>query len=116
MNTKRRGSLGESLGVDYLQKKGYRILQQNYRFERGEIDIVAEDGEVLVFVEVKARTSAEYGDPIEAVTPAKQSQIRKVANGYLYEHEIEDRECRFDVVAIRFQKGKAEIEHYISAF
>ena len=116
MNKKRRGSLGEKLAIDFLQKKGYRILQQNYRYERCEIDIIAENGDVLVFVEVKARTSAMYGEPVEAVTESKQNKIRKVAEGYLTEHEIQDTSCRFDIIAIKFLNGKTDIEHIEEAF
>ncbi len=116
MNKRRRGSQGETIAVDYLIKKNYRVLEQNYRFERGEIDIIAYDGDILVFIEVKARSSTAYGEPIEAVTRSKQKQIRKVAEGYLLEHSIEDTSCRFDVITILLNKGNPEIEHYIDAF
>lgn len=92
------------------------IRQRNYRFERGEVDIVADDGEELVFVEVKARRSKSYGEPEEAVDEKKQAQLRRVAEGYLFEHEIEGRACRFDVVAIFFHNGRAHINHFKSAF
>ena len=92
------------------------ILQRNYRFERGEIDIIAEDGEELVFVEVKARRTKAFGEPEDSVTTQKQEQIQRVAEGYLFEHAISDRACRFDVVAIFFRNGKAEINHLKNAF
>lgn len=113
---KQRGAVGESLAAQFLQRGGMKILHRNYRFERGEIDIVAEDGEELVFVEVKARRSKSYGEPEEAVTEQKQEQLRKVADGYLFEHGIEGRACRFDVVAIFFHNGKADINHFKNAF
>ncbi|MBI3189040.1 MAG: YraN family protein [Ignavibacteriales bacterium] len=116
MNRRRQGALGEALAVEYLKKKGYRILRQNYRYKRDEIDIIAQEKEVLVFVEVKARRSTEFGEPIEAVTESKQKTIRAVADGYLTEHEIEDTECRFDVISILYKNGKPEIEHFIEAF
>ena len=112
----KKGTIGENLAVDYLEKKGYRILQRNYRFEHGEIDIVAEDGNVLVFVEVKARLSKEFGEPEDAVTPRKREKIRSTANGYLFENNIDEKECRFDVVAIDYQKNKTEIRHIEDAF
>jgi putative endonuclease len=93
-----------------------KILCRNYRFERGEIDVVAEDGRELVFVEVKTRRTKSYGEPEEAVNAKKQAQLRKVAEGYLFEHRIDDRPCRFDVVAIFFHNGKAEIKHFKNAF
>ena len=116
LKAQRTGTAGEDLVVDFLQKKGYRILQRNYRFEHGEIDIVAEDGNVLVFVEVKARRSKEYGEPEDAVTPRKREKIRSTANGYLFENKIDDKECRFDVIAIDYQQNKTEIRHLIDAF
>ncbi|TAK61838.1 MAG: YraN family protein [Bacteroidetes bacterium] len=116
MNKRRRGSQGERIAVDFLEKKGYRVLQQNYRYERGEIDIIANDGDILVFIEVKTRRTTQFGEPIEAVTESKQKQIRKVADGYLFEHEVEDTKCRFDVVSILLTNGNPEIEHYIDAF
>lgn len=111
-----KGTIGEDLAVDYLEKKGYRILQRNYRFEHGEIDIIAEDGNVLVFVEVKARRSIEFGEPEDAVTPRKREKIRSTANGYLFENNIDDKECRFDVIAIDYQGDKTEIRQLKDAF
>ncbi len=116
MNTRQRGKLGEDTAVDYLEKKGYRILQRNYRFDRGEIDIVAEDQGQLVFIEVKARRSTLYGEPEEAVTEAKCKQLWKVAEGYLHEHNLEDSNYRFDVVAIEYQNNVPVIRHLIDAF
>ncbi len=112
----KKGTIGEDLAVDFLQKKGYRILQRNYRFEHGEIDIVAEDGNALVFVEVKARRSKQFGEPEDAITPQKCEKIRATADGYLFENNIDDKECRFDVIAIDYQGDKTEIRHIIDAF
>lgn len=111
-----RGTLGEELAVEYLIEKGYQILDRNFRFERGEIDIVAEEKGVLVFVEVKTRHSKSVGDPEDAVTIAKRDKIRKVAEGYLFEHHVEDRECRFDVVAIERESPQVHIRHIENAF
>lgn len=116
MNKRRHGNIGEQIAVDYLVKKQYRILQRNYRFEHGEIDIIADDHGVLVFVEVKARRSKQYGDPEDAVTPSKRKQIRKTADGYLFENNIDDRECRFDVIAIEYDGGNSTIRHLEDAF
>jgi putative endonuclease len=95
------GKEGEKAAVKFLKKKGYRIIEKNYRNKTGEIDIVAEQDEVLVFVEVKSRTDAEYGEPLEAVTPHKQRKIGQVARGFMTQHRIESRDCRFDVVGIK---------------
>ena len=116
LNKRQRGNAGEDLAVDFLAKKGYRILERNYRFERGEIDIIAEDDDMLVFVEVKARRSKEYGAPEDAVTAGKQDQIRKTADGYLFEKNIDDRSCRFDIVAIDLGMKEPGIRHIEDAF
>ena len=113
---KQRGAEGEALAARFLEQQGMRVLQRNYRYERGEIDIIVEDGEELVFVEVKARRTKSFGEPEDSVTPQKQDQIRSVAEGYLLEHGIQNTACRFDVVAIFFHHGKAEINHLRNAF
>ncbi|MBM4168590.1 MAG: YraN family protein [Ignavibacteria bacterium] len=113
---KQRGNRGEDLALDYLRSRGYHVLARNYRFERGEIDLIAEDGEVIVFVEVKTRRSMKYGQPEHSVTLRKQNQIRKVAEGYLHEHEMRNRPCRFDVLAITMTYHDPTIIHYRNAF
>jgi putative endonuclease len=114
---KQLGDLGEELAVKYLAKKGYLILERNYRYERGEIDIIAKDEDILVFIEVKTRENLEYGYPEESVTKGKQKQIRKVAEAYLWEKDIKGQECRLDVISILFEgKGKPIINHIENAF
>jgi len=98
------GSQGEELAAGHLRKLGYRILCRNYRCRQGEIDIVAEEGAVLVFVEVKARGGASFGDPLEAVTPRKRGQIARAAMRYLAENDGHDRPARFDVVGVMIQE------------
>ena len=115
-DTKTGGKEGELLAMSHLRKAGFEIVEMNYRFGHGEIDIIARDGEVLVFCEVKMRKSDEFGLPEYAITPKKQQQIRRVARGYLFEHEIKEQDCRFDVVAIRMQGGKHLINHIRNAF
>ncbi|HUN65692.1 MAG TPA: YraN family protein [Bacteroidota bacterium] len=110
------GRKGETIAVDYLRKKGYRIVGQNYRFGRGEIDIVALLEGTLVFVEVKTRRTARFGAPEEAVTPKKQNQIRKTAEGYLFEHDLDDQSCRFDVIAVSSRRGTTSVTHLENAF
>ncbi len=113
------GKEGEKAAVRFLKKKGYRIIEKNYRNKSGEIDIIAEQDQVLVFVEVKSRADAEYGDPLEAVTPYKQRKIGQVARGFMAQHRIEDRSCRFDVVGIRGnprEKKTWEVELVQDAF
>jgi putative endonuclease len=116
MNRRAEGARGEDLAAAYLEKNGYQIIERNYRFERGEIDLIARDGDELVFIEVKARRSSAFGSPLEAVTPQKEEQIKKVAEGYLYEHQIENQACRFDVVAIAYEGGRPDIQVLRDAF
>ena len=94
------GKTGESLAVEELERRGYAIVARRYRTKYGEIDIVAEDGETLVFVEVKARASAEFGTAAEAVTRRKQRRLVRMARDYVTKARDANRPCRFDVVAI----------------
>ncbi|MGD1009940.1 MAG: YraN family protein [Candidatus Aminicenantales bacterium] len=111
------GRTGEAMALKYLRRKRYRIVETSFRLFRGEIDIIARDGNTLVFVEVKTRTSGAYGRPEEAVTPAKQRQIRKVAQGYLFKRRLGDVPCRFDVIAISQNDGPGyAIDHFADAF
>ncbi len=106
--TKKRKSLGktgEDLAMEYLKKSGCLILEQNYRVRMGEIDLIVKDSGTLVFVEVKTRSDSTYGSPFDAVTPAKQRQLSKVALFYLGRHDMLDRPARFDVVSVRVKKG-----------
>ncbi len=114
--TKEKGNEGEALAAQHLKGLGMEILEMNYHYGHGEIDIIAKDGETLVFCEVKSRKSDAYGDPEYAVTPKKQQQVRRIAKAYLYEHEIEEHLCRFDVVAIRLYTRTPEINYIKNAF
>ena len=97
-NKRRIGSEYEQRAEQYLMEKGYRILERNFRNRMGEIDIIASQKGVLVFCEVKYRTSSAFGSPLEAVDWRKQNQIRKVAQFYLMCHgRSEWTPCRFDV-------------------
>lgn len=99
------GSYGEEIAASYLKKQGYRILEQNYRKRYGEIDIIAEDGEDIVFVEVKTRKSDLFGSPFEAVDTRKQHRMSRVALAYLHSRKMSDRSARFDVVAVMVRAG-----------
>ncbi|MEI7812885.1 MAG: YraN family protein [Ignavibacteria bacterium] len=112
------GHEGEDLACQFLIDKGLEILERNYHFhKRGEIDIVAREKETLVFVEVKFRKSMNYGSPEEAITKNKMSQVRKLAQAYLFDKGIYGAGCRFDVVAIQQKEGiEPEIRYYPNAF
>lgn len=110
------GKEGEKIAVSFLQKKGFRVLETNWRVEHWEIDIIAEDGKERVFVEVKTRFSDVFGDPIEAITLQKQKHLINAANLYVLQEDYEG-SLRFDVVSIFLQKGHAPvIEHIEDAF
>ena len=94
------GIVGEDLAVDVLAGRGYAILERRYRTGHGEIDIIALDGETLVFVEVRAKATAECGTAAESVTRDKQRRVVRMAAAYLARHNLVDPQCRFDVVAI----------------
>jgi putative endonuclease len=96
----RSGSDAERRAAEYLETLGYRILQRNYRCPRGEIDLVAEEGQTLVFVEVRMRTAARYGEAIETITMTKLQRILLTARHWLVKNQAEHRECRFDVVTV----------------
>lgn len=110
------GSWGEQLAAEFLQKQGYKIVERNVRSDHGEIDLLARNGDVLVFVEVKARSSAEYGNPEEAVTAAKQQHMVDSALDYLQAHPQFDGDWRIDVISVTRVPGKApEILHFENA-
>ncbi len=109
------GKKGEELAVDFLTKLGYIIIETNWQEKKYEIDIIARDKNELVFVEVKTRSTSYFGNPAEAVTPAKQNHLVEGANYYIEKHEI-DLECRFDVIAIVLNTNQQKIEHFKEAF
>jgi putative endonuclease len=119
MNSKELGKAGEEIAVQFLKEKRFEIIEQNYRYSHGEIDIIARDPEdgFTAFIEVKTRQNLDYGEPEYAITKTKQLQIKKIAELYLYEKGIEELDCRFDVIAILLQdKNNPSINHYVNAF
>jgi|TARA_B100000959_G_scaffold183119_1_gene191430 putative endonuclease len=110
------GKQGEKVAANYLKKNGYKILDRNYHCKFGEIDIIALEGDILTFIEIKTRSSREHIPPEFAVTKHKQSKIKRSACHYLGKHCIENRDCRFDIVAITMEKGKKDIVLYKNAF
>lgn len=111
------GKEGEEIAVNFLKLKGFEILERNYHFGHGEIDIVAKDKNDLVFVEVKTRINLELGEPEYAVNQKKINQIKKMAELYLFDKEIEEVSCRFDVIAVLLNdKKNPKITHYENAF
>lgn len=109
------GKTSEIIATNYLKKKGYKIIKTNYKNKIGEIDIIARDKNYIVFVEVKARMSRAFGDPLEAINEEKQYKIRSVASLYLMKNKLTEANCRFDAVAILGEKDE-EIRHIENAF
>jgi putative endonuclease len=116
MQKKELGKKGEEIAIRFLKKKGYRILEKNYVCKMGEMDIIAREKDTLAFIEVKTRTTTEFGPPQLAVTSSKQRQLSKVALNYLKEKKLEDVKARFDVVAILLVQKGEEIELIKDAF
>lgn len=113
------GAYGERLAAELLREKGYRIVRSNWRCRTGELDLIAEDGAVLVFVEVRTRRlTGTFGTPEESVNVRKQRQIRETANMYLYACNAFERKLRFDVVAVYLDADGAlvRMEHIQEAF
>ncbi len=110
------GKEGEDRAVGFLLKKGYRIIERNFRFGHGEIDIVAEDGATLVFVEVKSRRSKSFGEAEEQISMHKRKHLRRVAEGYIFKHNIDGIACRFDVIGVQYVGKETEIRHLENAF
>ena len=109
------GKRSEIIASDFLKKKGYKIIELNYKNKIGEIDIIAQDGEYLVFVEVKARFTQGFGNPLEAINLKKQQKIRNVASIYLMQKKKLEKHVRFDAISI-IGIEKPEIDHIIDAF
>jgi putative endonuclease len=110
------GELGETLACDELRRRGYAILERRYRTRYGEIDIVARHGDVLVFVEVKARVGVAFGTGAEAVTGYKQRRVARMAADFLARRRLQDRPCRFDVVSVAVGEEQPRIEVFPGAF
>ena len=109
------GEKGERLALEYLLKRGYTLRAKNYQAGHREIDLILEDREgVIVFVEVKARSSLRYGLPREAVGRATQNLVREAAQSYLLEQGLHDRYVRFDVTEVYLSENR--IEHIVNAF
>ena len=111
-----KGDVGEAMAESYLTNNGFRILQRNYYYDRGEIDLVAEDGDVLVFVEVKTRYSNRGATAEESITPEKERFLKRTAEGYVMENKIGKKVCRFDLVAVEWKDQRPVIRHLKDIF
>ena len=114
--TKILGNAGENFAAKYLEERGYKIIAQNYRVRSAEIDIIAELGEEIIFVEVKTRSNTRRGLPAEAVNLRKQKRIIQAASVFLQDEIYFDRACRFDVIEVYSDGTKFKIRHIENAF
>jgi putative endonuclease len=118
LTRKQLGTEGEKEALKFLERKGYKIVEKNFRSSFGEIDIIMKHGEELVFIEVRSRTDNSFGEPYETVNIKKQNKLYKLAEHYLNLKELQDMPCRFDVISlILTHDGSVRtIEHIENAF
>lgn len=115
-NNREFGSWGEKKAAQYLLKKGFRIVERNFRLRQGEIDIIVTKDDWLVFVEVKTRSSRFFGSPQAAVDFDKQRKIKNIARYFLMDSDYKRYRIRFDVISIMYIEGKTKIEHLKNCF
>lgn len=110
------GRRGEEVAAGFLARLGYRLVARNFRCRAGEIDLVALDGDTIVFVEVRSRTGVGRGTPLESVDGRKQMRVGRVARHFLTLRRWHERPARFDVVGVRFDREPPAVEHVRAAF
>lgn len=109
------GKKGEQLAVDFLINKGYVIVERNYRFDKAEVDIIAQKAEILAIIEVKTRSSTDFGNPQDFVKPKQIQRLVKAVDEYITVNQL-DVEVRFDIIAIVKSQGDFKIDHLENAF
>ena len=113
MNRAVTGQVGERVAAAHLERTGHRILERNYRCTYGEIDLVAEEGAELAFVEVRTRSGPSFGSPEESITWPKKQRMTRCALAYLSERQVKDRRWRIDLIAVLLERGQVtRLEHY----
>lgn len=111
------GLRGERAAARYLRRRHYRVLVHNYQCVAGEIDLICSDGDTIVFVEVKTRSSDMAEDPLEATRKTQWKRIESAARYFLLQRSVQDRPCRFDLVTVVWPpRGAPDIEHFVDAF
>lgn len=108
---KELGNLGEQIATEYLEKNKYKIIKRNFYCKQGEIDIIAKDKNEIVFIEVKTRTSNNFGKPSESVNVIKQRHMYQTAKYFLYKTNLLEKQIRFDVIEVLVANGKFNINH-----
>jgi putative endonuclease len=111
------GNAGEDLACSFLESKGWKILDRNFFYDRAEVDIIAQDGDVVVFLEVKLRSTTRFGQPFEHVTESKVKKVFKAAEAWVRENDLYDSPMRFDIIGIIKKKNQApEFNHIEDAY
>ena len=114
---KQRGNQGEEIAAKFLETKGYSIIKRNFKFGKtGEIDIIAKLDNTLIFVEVKMRTNYLFGNAIEQISLKKRENWRKAAEGFMFQNNISNQECRLDLIAVDMKNNEPQIIHIENAF
>jgi putative endonuclease len=114
--SKARGNLGEDAAARYLESRGMRVLDRNWRYRQWELDLVCRDGDTLVFVEVKTRGRGALGTPADGLDRTKQARLAKAAARYLSAKGLWDEPCRFDLAAVTDAGTSMDVEHIENAF
>ncbi len=115
-STKRCGDLGEAAAARFLETKGFRVLERNWRFRQWELDLICRDGDTIVFVEVKTRGAGAMGTPADGLHRKKQARLVKAASQYLTKNDLWDEPCRFDFAAVVDTGFSMDVEHIENAF
>ncbi|BDQ37564.1 UPF0102 protein [Pseudodesulfovibrio nedwellii] len=114
--SKRTGNLGESAAARYLETKGFRVLERNWRYRQWELDLICRDRDTIVFVEVKTRKANSMASPADGLTRKKQARLVKAASHYLTQNDLWDDPCRFDLAAVVDTGSSMDVEHCENAF
>ena len=109
------GEIGEELAAEHLVKNGYDILERNYTYQKAEVDIIAQKGDTLVVVEVKTRSTADFGNPQDFLKPKQIKRLVMAVDAYINENDL-DVEVRFDIIAIVIEGKTVDLEHLEDAF
>jgi len=113
---RRTGDLGEDAAARYLESRGLRVLDRNWRFRQWELDLVCRDRDTIVFVEVKTRRAGSMASPADGLTPGKRARLVKAASHYLTAKRLWDAPCRFDLAAVTDAGTSMDVEHIENAF
>lgn len=116
MPSRRRGDLGEDAAARYLESRGFRVLERNWRYKQWELDLICRDGDTVVFVEVKTRAATTMGIPADALTRKKQVRLVKAASQYLTKNDLWDEPCRFDLAAVIDTGHSMDVDYFEDAF